>query len=258
MTNSLNNSDDFDNRIRLIGTNRDAIRALLRTVQSGRALNDFDDDAVLRAAIRAEESLMERGIPFADRTGATVEHSLAGAEHSAYKYPIDSTSLLLARDELGWYLQSVARVPKFPGNRVTWAVKLTTAQCAIVGGVEAFHKPAVKWSASEQRAAIKADRAAERVVCAQKKRAAKALERAVIREAAAKALVRRQKWEAKAKATLAAQKARALARRVKKEAKAVTRIDENAKAAKDRAVARKTARFMARPPRNGNAANISA
>jgi hypothetical protein len=172
MKNSLNCSYDIATRIRLLESDKDAVAELLGSVQTGRAKNDIDAATALVAATWAENELIDRGIPLLERPGAKIEYSMAGAESRSYGHSIASTSLLMARDELGWYLESVGRVKKFPKSPCTWAVKLTAVQAKICADIKAAAAVEKARVAAEAKAALVAAKAAAKATKAAEKLAA--------------------------------------------------------------------------------------
>jgi len=91
------------------------IDAALRAVNGRSASFCYTDAYEIRAlAVRAEETLAERGVRKKHVRGSTLDASPAGASAKNYKYAANASRVTLTRTPGGWYLTDVAMGSVYP------------------------------------------------------------------------------------------------------------------------------------------------
>jgi wobble nucleotide-excising tRNase len=104
-------------KVQVVPENVEAIKAILATVQTGRAQNDLSVGKILELATHAEARIARLHVPESRRAGAFYSFAYAGAEAKRYKYAIPTTKVTLYRGPKWWIISSVTKISQFPRNR---------------------------------------------------------------------------------------------------------------------------------------------
>ena len=121
-----------ENNLPILATaeNETAIRAALKTVESGRGQNHLRFEGVLKGAKRAETAMDDLGIPQADRPGAVYFFADGGADSHSYRSAIPTTQAAFVRGEHGWELAGLSSIAQYPKARIIRDMVLTPAQAS--------------------------------------------------------------------------------------------------------------------------------
>ena len=106
------------------------IDAALRAVNGRSASFCYTDSYQIRAlAVRAEETLAERGVRKKHASGSVLSASPAGGSRN-YKYAANATCATLTRTPGGWFLTGVKMGTVYPGTRELFTLTVPASAAA--------------------------------------------------------------------------------------------------------------------------------